>query len=624
MGRAFENELSNVNDTFKFSLSRDTKIVEQFLSRISSIPLIVVGSGGSYSAAKAFELFAQSSGLSPLAKAMTPFELNSYPRLVKENACVLLTAGGNNRDTVNAFKFISELEPQEFLSICMRDKSKIHKLASEYSKIYFYEGAIPFGKDGYLAVNSLFSIVTILIKAFHEIYPNNVFYNIDSTVNFIYSRDSEIKKQNIETLMRYRTYITLYGGIATPAAFDLESKFSEAALGAVQLTDFRNFAHGRHYWLSQNASDTCIIMFISPNEEDIAKATMKVLPPEIPIIEIRTNKDNSFGVLDLLYQVFLYTQLIGEVKKTDPGRPKVKDYGRKLFHINYNFWSPHRSNPYKGISKRAVYRKCGTSELLFSKYEQSFFMFAKSITSKQFQAVIFDYDGTIKNVMDKNFDPKISSKLIEMLHNNVQLGIATGRGKSVKEELRDIIPSPYWKKVIIAYYNGGAIASLDNDAIPDVNIQADSSLQSIYNKIKSVVPNVSNIELRPKQISMIFDGCNDPSIEIRIREICAHHSNIKIWKSGHSIDIVTSDCSKLNILDYIKAPYVLTIGDSGGIEGNDYELLSTPYSLSVDKVSKSFDSCWNCSPLGINGPDATIFYLNSLMEVTNQGVTVKI
>jgi len=620
MGRAFEKELSFLNNTFLFSLNRDTKSIELFLEKIFSIPLIVIGSGGSYSAAKVFEFFAQISGLSPVVKAMTPFELKCYPGIVKKNAFALLTAGGNNKDTVNVFKFIAELEPKDFLTICIRNESKIHNLVSEYSEIFFYDGAIPSGKDGYLAVNSLFSIITLLIKAFHNLFPNNNFFNIDSNIDFLDSQNDNIHNQNIEAIIKCRSFITLHGGMSTSAAFDLESKFSEVALGAVQLSDYRNFAHGRHYWISQNTSDTCVVMFISPNEENIAEATMRLIPKEIPIFIIRTKKNNVFGVLDLFYQVFQFTCILGRMRNVDPGRPKVKEYGKKLYHINYNFWSPQKINPYKLMNKRSAYRKCSTTSLEFNKYEQAFINFTKSVEKKRFQAVVFDYDGTLKNNNDMLFDPAILHKLLELLENNIRIGIATGRGKSVKSELRSVLPPQYWDNVIIAYYNGGAIAPLSNDSMPNINMQADPSLQSIYDELIYVFPNIKNIDFRPKQLTIIVNNHDlySESIEIAIREICAKYSNIKAWKSGHSIDIVTADCSKLNIIKYFNDSNVLTIGDSGGFGGNDYELLSTPYSLSVNKVSNSFESCWNCAPLGIKGPDATRFYLYSLLNITER------
>jgi hypothetical protein len=47
-----------------------------------------------------------------------------------------------------------------------------------------------------------------------------------------------------------RTTVVLHGPATRVGAIDLESKFTEAALGNLQVADWRNFAHGRHHAIS--------------------------------------------------------------------------------------------------------------------------------------------------------------------------------------------------------------------------------------------------------------------------------------------------------------------------------------------------------------------------------------
>ena len=61
---------------------------------------------------------------------------------------------------------------------------------------------------------------------------------------------------------------------------------------------------------------------------------------------------------------------------------------------------------------------------------------------------------------------------------------------------------------------------------------------------------------------------------------------------------------------------MLTIGDRGRWPGNDYNLLSTDFSLSVDEVSFSQMSCWNLCMPGECGVQGTLYYLRSI-EVEN-------
>jgi hypothetical protein len=56
----------------------------------------------------------------------------------------------------------------------------------------------------------------------------------------------------------------------------------------------------------------------------------------------------------------------------------------------------------------------------------------------------------------------------------------------------------------------------------------------------------------------------------------------------------------------------LCIGDKGHWPGNDCDILSTPYSLSVDEVSPDPKSCWNLAPAGHRCVQATDDYLRAL------------
>ena len=84
--------------------------------------------------------------------------------------------------------------------------------------------------------------------------------------------------------------------------------------------------------------------------------------------------------------------------------------------------------------------------------------------------------------------------------------------------------------------------------------------------------------------------------------------------------VVYREVSKLSVIE--NPDTTLCIGDYGNIEGNDYELLTNRASLSVDKVSKNTDSCWNIAPSGVYGLDATLYYLKHL-TVTDKVIKCK-
>lgn len=127
----------------------------------------------------------------------------------------------------------------------------------------------------------------------------------------------------------------LYSGWSVPIAYDIESKFSEAGLGNVLLTDYRNFGHGRHNWFDKKSKTSAIIGLITPEIKSLAEKTFSLLPKEIPILKIETKNNQASSSVELLLQSFLLVNKVGEKMGIDPGRPGVPGYGSKLYHLTY-------------------------------------------------------------------------------------------------------------------------------------------------------------------------------------------------------------------------------------------------------------------------------------------------
>jgi hypothetical protein len=206
------------------------------------------------------------------------------------------------------------------------------------------------------------------------------------------------------------------------------------------------------------------------------------------------------------------------------------------------------------------------------------------------------------------------------------LGIATGRGKSAKEVFQKQIQREHWGKIIIAYYNGSSIGLLSDSDTPDSQSKPHESLKLIANEIKQspLLSKLAKPELRPFQLTIEID---DPLRWRYIRGLILqtlfkiNDPDVQMLESSHSCDIVVkSKASKLNILplcveiakkNNCPSEFVC-IGDRGRWPGNDFELLSNPYSLSVDEVSSDISSCWNLASVGKKNVEATLDYLSKI------------
>ena len=249
----------------------------------------------------------------------------------------------------------------------------------------------------------------------------------------------------------------------------------------------------------------------------------------------------------------------------------------------------------------------------------------RQLNRGKFTTVAFDYDGTLsakdrKSRYTNELCDDIKDALQRLLENGVQIIVATGRGKSVGDSFKNSFDQKYWPQIKVGYYNGACLLTLgDEDKLKAWKKKPfDSELKVLSDELQRRLPeSCIKYELTARNLQLsIEEVTSDSDAELlynTCREIVwdKQLKGIRVWRSSHSMDIVVyHEVSKLNVID--NPDTTLCIGDYGSVEGNDYELLTSRASLSVDKVSKNADSCWNIAPSGVYGLDATLYYLSRL------------
>lgn len=624
MGKPFKKEIEESFSTIKWALEQDIDSVYRRIFRDTSKPLFIVGSGGSLSACHFVASIYQNLG--NVAKAITPLDLYYSRFALKEAKILFISSSGRNNDILFAFKMAIQNHANDITTICMRKEAPLTKLANSYSVSKGIEYDIPTRKDGFLATNSLTAFFTILAKA------SGCINSKEKAIAVTSSFKSEIK-DFVEKLKFDSTITVLYGGWSTAIAYDIESKFTEAALGSVLLADYRNFGHGRHHWFAKRKSNSAIVALVTPEEKQIAEKTLNLIPPYIPRLVIASDKEGVNSSIELLIQTYNLVNAVGETFKIDPGRPGVPEFGSKLYHLKYSSFYKQFSNiKLSPVEEYAIIKKTSKSsihqlqpnELVF--WRNKYSAFISHLSKAKFASIVFDYDGTLCSYDGRYtgcLPEDITSELIKLLKAGVIIGIATGRGQSVREDLRNSkIPKTYWKNIIIGYYNGADIGSLNEDSCPNTEVKANKKLSKIEADIKKFNLPYSELEikLRPHQLTIeTSDASNWNMIKKLVQNIVMASSDgkLQLLESSHSIDVVVRNkVSKLNVVnkcvEISGGGNCLTIGDKGQWPGNDYELLATAYSLSVDDVSAHPDSCWNLSSVGLKSTQATMSYLQRI------------
>ena len=120
-----------------------------------------------------------------------------------------------------------------------------------------------------------------------------------------------------------------------PVACDLESRFSESSAGCLQISDYRNFAHGRFNWFHQRRGQTAIIALVTPESENVAASLLSELPPDIPVMRLGTPLKGSQGTMDLLVKGMYLVKFMGLRWGLDVGTPDVPEFGRIIYHKDF-------------------------------------------------------------------------------------------------------------------------------------------------------------------------------------------------------------------------------------------------------------------------------------------------
>ena len=625
--------MARLGETFAWVAEAvDLEPLCQAIRTAGNLPLRAIGSGGSLTGAYGLAALHQRY-TGHLATVATPLEAICEP-LGASSVAWLLSAGGGNVDVVEAAKALIRRETRQIGVLCGRDASPLADLCRKHPYVDLLLYPSPAGKDGFLATNSLLGFTALLTRAYSTEFGSGTDWQ--DTVNRlepllpVTAAGSEAWKQATARLWARPTTLVLHGPSTRVGAIDLESKFTEAALGHVQLADYRNFAHGRHHWLAKRSDTSAVLAFITDADRVLAERTLDLLPVDVPQARIVFDGSANAAMLASLLAALKITGWAGISRGIDPGRPGVPKFGRKLYHLPLP-----RSQRVTGLPRltpretAAIARKAGVDPNILAAsgelghWREALATFRNGLRRTRFEGIVLDYDGTAVDTRRRFAPPELemASELARLAEGGARVAVATGRGKSVRHDLQSCVPRTLWPLVLIGYYNGGEVAPLDNDGAPDGSAMARGALRSLSEAFRGHPELSSSVRQEDRRFQITLQSSRGMPVD-RLWDL-VHHviqltgaTDVGVTRSGHSVDIVAREVSKLNVVQRLRetigdAP-ILVIGDRGRWPGNDHELLSEPFALGVDEINVDPATCWHLGEPGQRGPAVTLEYLTAL------------
>lgn len=624
MGKPYQSEIRALPATYDWAVQADASPLKSTVAALSGLPLLTVGSGGSYTCADYIASLHQA-WTGRMARAVTPLEVlqgsTADPRGI--GVC-LVSAGGRNPDVLAAASALLEAEPAHLAIVTGTPGSPLAELVRGRPGVHLVELTLPVRKDGFLATNSLLAFATLLYRAYggdeNDDLPKDLSALLGCAAQDQFVADL---RRSCADLWSREILSVLFGTASRAGAIDLESKFTEAALGSLQLADYRNFAHGRHHWFAKHGDRTAILAITTPDDEDIADRTLRLLPSDIAIARLSISHHGPVAGLASIAAAMHVAALAGEARGIDPGKPGVPSFGSRLYNL-----SPPKSRASRAADVRqavAVERKtrlpAGALQVEgLDRWREAYLAFTQQLSEQRFPVVVFDYDGTLcapgRKARYEGLGKAAAKVVVDLARAGVVIGIATGRGKSVQRDLAPAVPAELHSLVWMGYYNGGIIKRLDDELRDDEAHRSNPDFDAVWGML-SADPTIARYASPERRFCQLTVELKDMRFECSVwdsvqdllaRSRCA---GVQAVRSSHSIDVLATGVSKLTLVQRVTelaGGPPLCIGDRGRWPGNDFLLLGQPHALSVDEVSPATTTCWNLTSAGNRNVEGLLEY----------------
>lgn len=627
MGKPYSQELDAFATTYMWAKQQEVGQLSHFLARWSSDHVVIVGSGGSYSAAAVASLFRELAHHSPTSP-VTPLDFALLVNRLSPKV-LLLSAEGKNKDILNAAR-TAQVADLSTGTITLTSANPLLDFGAQTDAMRAFVFPSDWGKDGYLATNSLVAMTLLFYKAFFGTgefeHRLGVFFD---AARLRARREKFAVLANLAAI-RSRGLLLLHSASAKTFAVDLESKLSEAALAMVQVTDLRQFAHGRHLQLSV-ASPRPVILFVSSGlDRALAQSTAKLLSDQHDVIELvlEGSCEQDIATLGLVDAMFL-TEAIATGSGIDPGQPDVPEFGRAIHAIDSSALVG-RSELDDRLQLAARRKSFGLGHAvgpIEDRVVVAASAFSARLSAAPIRGLVCDFDGTLCRA-ENRFEVMQAvhvEQITVLLQAGLGFAIATGRGDSLQKSLQKSFDASLHSQILVGYYSGSYIARLDEqfqrpDANPAFHELCDWLKGSAFGRLCKDVDH----HARAGQFSILLSSTHQTrrlSAAIRGWLNRTGRQGWRVFISGHSIDVLDETADKrlvvARLADQLQVrpkDQILRIGDSGHEDGNDFELLSEGLSLSCDAVSSDLESAWNFGAPGSNQVEVTSSYLRGLVR----------
>ena len=292
--------LATLPSLFQDADSQDIRGLHDFLFKDPGKPLLVIGNGGmlDHFAGLLYEI---NKGV---ARCITPMELASMSdETIKGCKCLLLSASGGNMDIKYAAKRLLKINPENTACLTFSLGEAFKKF--DPSRVFLFN--MPHFEKNFISVEDKFYRDALVYRAF----TGNRASDIEiSTAPYQYRLNNSAA--TLTPLRKIQHFVVLFSDYGEPAAHDFESVLVETGVASAQVSDYRNYCHGRFIFVSnhtrhtgkkhtQTESNVAVVLFITRRNKGLVNGIReKALAKETPVVIIESPYNDARAALDLL------------------------------------------------------------------------------------------------------------------------------------------------------------------------------------------------------------------------------------------------------------------------------------------------------------------------------------
>jgi len=297
------------------------------LQNFRGTPILFIGSGGSLSAATFGEYLVLKSYGIP-SKAVSPYQFENFEVLELSTPVCLLSYGGNNPDILGASLRLAKDHSKNCVVMCGDKNSKLFKIAEKKGwqtiKLPGQEKRAFVSTVGMLA---MISSLTALLVPEDSIRLVRRFFEFENLRGVIQRAEKiSIEQSNLiaKNIPKNKLHLVcVASGWGMPALTDFESKIVEGGVCTIEVSEMKNFTHGRYINTFYYRDNRAMIIFESPEERELSLFLQKKFKRYIhPTLVVKTEYTGVLGAIELMIKSLYLAWYIGEKRGIDIASPR--------------------------------------------------------------------------------------------------------------------------------------------------------------------------------------------------------------------------------------------------------------------------------------------------------------